>query len=260
MELSLIKRTALVTGSGRGMGKGIAQVLSEAGANIIVADINETQATETAELINNKGGKALAFRLDVTDPVQVHQIFGDGINTFGKIDILVNNAGVTRMNEFLSISLDEYQQIFDVNTKGTFICCQEFARRAIDGKYGGNIVNIASNAGKVGFSNQFHYNAAKAAVINMTRNLSLELAPLVITVNAICPGAVETEMLFDVAKWVSHKFGGDAEEIMKTFAPPQLGRLVQTSEIGKIVAFLASDYSSIIRGQSINVDGGATPY
>ncbi len=261
MELLLKGRIALVTGAGRGMGRGIAQVLSEEGATLLIADIAETQAAETAKLITQTGGKAISCYVDITDPESVHQMFETGIKSFGKIDILVNNAGITRMNEFMKIPLTEYKQVFEVNATGTFICCQEFARQAIAGKYSGNIVNIASNAGKVGFPNQLHYNAAKSAVINMTRNLALELAPYNINVNAVCPGAAETEMLLDVAKWVaSENSNENVEGIMKSFAPPQIGRLVQPSEIGRIVAFLASDASAIIRGQSINVDAGATPY
>jgi NAD(P)-dependent dehydrogenase (short-subunit alcohol dehydrogenase family) len=125
----------------------------------------------------------------------------------------------------------------------------------------GSIVNVASNAGKVGFPGQCDYNAAKAAVINLTRSLAMEFAPIGINVNAVCPGAVETEMLSEVAKFIVETNGqGDAVELMHSFAPSQLGRLVQPEEVGAIVAFLASQKAAIIRGQSINLDGGATPY
>ncbi|MEL7626311.1 MAG: SDR family NAD(P)-dependent oxidoreductase [Anaerolineaceae bacterium] len=260
MNLLLEGRVALVTGGGRGMGRGICKILAEEGAHVIVADIVMENAMEVVNWINEHGGHASQAHIDITDPVSVEKVFTEAIEEFGKVDILVNNAGVTRMNKFEDIPLKEFNFVFNVNTTGTFICCQEFTKHAIEGNYGGSILNIASNAGKVGFQNQLHYNAAKAAVINMTRNLAAELAPHHINVNAICPGAVATEMLMEVARSLSDGDEDEAKKIMQSFAVPQLGRLVLPEEIGKIVAFLVSDSASIIRGQSINVDGGATPY
>jgi NAD(P)-dependent dehydrogenase (short-subunit alcohol dehydrogenase family) len=253
MELSLKGRTALITGAGRGMGRGIAQVFSKEGANIIVADIVEAQATETAGLIKNQGGKAVSMYIDVTDPDSVHNVFETGLKNFKKVDILVNNAGITRMNDFLSIPLVEYKKVFEVNTTGTFICCQEFAKQAIARNYGGNIVNIASNAGKVGFPNQLHYNAAKSAIINMTRNLALELAPFNINVNAVCPGITRSEIVENTFKSVK-----GSEEKFKAAYPVHY--IADAVEVANAVVFLASRKCDFITGVNLPVDGGITAH
>jgi NAD(P)-dependent dehydrogenase (short-subunit alcohol dehydrogenase family) len=125
---------------------------------------------------------------------------------------------------------------------------------------GGAIVNIASNAGKVGYPNMAAYNASKAAVISLTRSLASEWAEHGINVNAVCPGGVETPMLTDVARWIGEREGVDQAELLPMMMPAQLGRHVQPIEVGRVVAFLLSDDAAIIRGQSINVDGGDTPY
>jgi NAD(P)-dependent dehydrogenase (short-subunit alcohol dehydrogenase family) len=172
----------------------------------------------------------------------------------------VNNAGVVALDNVLDIPLKDWDLLFDVNVKGLFLASQLAARQMIAQGTGGSIVNIASNAGKVGFPAQAHYNATKAAVINLTRSMALELAPSKINVNAVCPGAVDTPMLLECAVWITERSGGDPRALVQTFAPPQLGRLIQPIEVGRVVAFLASDEAAIIRGQSINVDAGATPY
>ncbi|HEU0106775.1 MAG TPA: SDR family oxidoreductase, partial [Vicinamibacteria bacterium] len=134
------------------------------------------------------------------------------------------------------------------------------ARRFIAQGEGGAIVNVASNAGKVGYPNMAGYNAGKAGVINLTRSLAAEWAPHRINVNAVCPGGVETPMLMAVAEWITSRQGGDPKELVQRMVPAQLGRPIQPIEVGRVVAFLLSDAAAIIRGQSINVDGGDTPY
>jgi NAD(P)-dependent dehydrogenase (short-subunit alcohol dehydrogenase family) len=163
------------------------------------------------------------------------------------------------MNASLDTSLQEWRQHFDVNVTALFECCRLFARYAA-GRSGGSIVNVASNAGKVGYPNMAAYNASKAAVISLTRTLAAEWAQYDINVNAVCPGGVETPMLRAVAEWVSGRTGDDVEELFSTMTPRQLGRHVQPVEVGRVVSFLLSDDATIIRGQSINVDGGDTPY
>ncbi len=253
-------RVALVTGAGRGLGRGIALVLAKESAAVVVGDINPDYVNETAKQIKNIGGKALPVLMDVTSIKDIESAFDQSIEKFGKVDILVNNAGIVNLDDVFNLKADVFSKTMEVNVIGTFQCCQVFASKLKESKLGGNIVNIASNAGKVGYPGQLDYNASKAAVINLTRILALEFAPYHINVNAVCPGAVETEMLLDCAKWITDKTGGDANELMHSFAPAQIGRLIQTEEVGEIVAFLASEKAAIIRGQSINVDAGNTPY
>ena len=144
-----------------------------------------------------------------------------------------------------------------VNVKGVLLASQAAARH-FPGK--GAIVNIASNAGKVGYRNMAGYNASKAAVISLTRSLSMEWVDKGINVNAVCPGGVATDMLKNVADFLGPRLGQDSGELLKTMVPQQLGRHIQPVEVGRVVAFLLSDAAEIIRGQSINVDGGDTPY
>ena len=148
----------------------------------------------------------------------------------------------------------------EVNAGAVLSCCRLAAGRMINQGGGGAIVNVASNAGKVGYPNMAAYNASKAAVISLTRSLAAEWAEHGINVNAVCPGGVETPMLQQVAEWIGERQGIDPQELMPAMKPAQLGRLIQPVEVGWVVAFLLSERAAIIRGQSINVDGGDTPY
>ncbi len=139
-------------------------------------------------------------------------------------------------------------------------CSRIVAQRMISAGTGGAIVNVASNAGKVGYSNMAAYNASKAAVIGLTRSLAAEWAEHGVNVNAVCPGGVDTEMLTDVADWVGKRMDADRDSLRSGMVPAQLGRHIQPLEVGRVVAFLLSQRAAIIRGQAINVDGGDTPY
>jgi len=253
-------RVALITGAGRGIGKEIGKVLSKRGANVVVGDILFESAQQTASEIISMGGNALAVSMDITSLEDIESAFEKTRREFGKVDILINNASIVNLQDVFELSPEAFSQTMEVNVLGTFLCCQAFAKILSKSKIPGNIVNIASNAGKVGYPGQLDYNASKAAVINLTRVLAMEFSTLGINVNAVCPGAVETEMLLECARWMTDKTGGDAVELMKTFAPAQLGRLIKPEEVGEVVAFLASDKAAIIRGESINVDAGSTPY
>jgi NAD(P)-dependent dehydrogenase (short-subunit alcohol dehydrogenase family) len=260
MMANLNQKVALVTGGGRGLGRGIAQALAEAGAQVMVSDLNPASAEETATLLHHEGHNVRSTGADVTSEASLQTMIETTLTHYSRIDILVNNAGAVTLNPLLDINMKEWDLTFDVNVKGLFLTSQLIVRRMIDQGTGGTIVNIASNAGKVGFASQAHYNASKAAVINLTRSMALELAPHGINVNSVCPGAVDTPMLLQCAEWLTKDTDNDPHALMQTFAPPQLGRLIQPIEVGRVVAFLASDAASIIRGQSINVDAGATPY
>ena len=259
----LKNKTVLITGSGSGIGAGIARALGESGAQVVVADIDGEAAYRTANSLGKDGIEAFAIKMDVTDAADIDKAYKAAEKEFGKLDVLVNNAGISMVEDALCIDMKDWDKIFDINVSGLFLCCRQFAQyKKAKGK-GGVIVNIASNAAKVCFDGYAHYNASKAAVVNITQSLAKEFAPLGINVNAVCPGAVDTAML---RRGMERAIEGSPdpkptiEDLRAAWGPPQLGRLIQPIEVGRVVAFLASDAAVIIRGQSISIDGGATPY
>jgi NAD(P)-dependent dehydrogenase (short-subunit alcohol dehydrogenase family) len=258
--MSLEGRTVVVTGAGGGMGRGIAEAIAEAGAAVVVGDLTMDSVAATARGIAGGGGRALALVLDVTSAHAVSTALARATEAFGRVDGWVNNAGVLRMDAALDVTAADWALQLEVNVSAVFTCCQLAARCFREQGAGGAIVNIASNAGKVGYPNMAGYNAGKAAVINLTRSLAAEWARHGINVNAVCPGGVDTPMLAAVAEWITSRQGGDPRELVQRMVPSQLGRHVQPIEVGRVVAFLLSPDAAIIRGQSINVDGGDTPY
>lgn len=253
-------KVIFVTGAGRGMGRGIAEALAEAGADVAMGDLAIEPVRETAQLVEARGRRALAVPLDVTQRASIEAAIAQTIAVFGRLDGWVNNAGIIKMDAALDIALADWETHMRVNVSGLFACCQLAAKQMIEQGSGGRIVNIASNAGKVGYPNMAAYNASKAAVINLTRSLSQEWAEHDINVNAVCPGGVDTPMLLSVAEWITARAGGDPNALVKEMKPRQMARHVQPIEVGRVVAFLLSDHALIIRGQAINVDGGDTPY
>ena len=249
-----------ITGAGRGMGRGIAEALAEAGAHVVVGDLAIETVRETAALVEKQARQALALQLNVTDPNSVNTAITASVDRFGRIDGWVNNAGIVKMDAALDVTMSDWQRQMQVNVDGLFLCCQLAGQQMRGQTGGGAIVNIASNAGKVGYKNMAAYNAGKAAVISITRSLALEWAEHNINVNAVCPGGVDTPMLLGVAEFYAARFGGDPHEMVKTMKPNQMNRRIQPIEVGRVVAFLLSDQAQIIRGQSINIDGGDTPY
>jgi len=257
----LDNKIIFVTGAGRGMGRGIAEALAETGANVIVGDLAIESVRETAQLVDQHGPRSLAVQLDVTKAESVSAAIAEAVARFGRIDGWVNNAGIVKMDAALDVELADWERQMRVNVDGLFLCCQLAAKQMkAQSPSGGSIVNIASNAGKVGYKNMAAYNAGKAAVISITRSLSMEWAEHNINVNAVCPGGVDTPMLLSVAEFYAARFGGDPHEMVKTMKPNQMDRRIQPVEVGRVVAFLLSKDAHIIRGQSINIDGGDTPY
>jgi meso-butanediol dehydrogenase/(S,S)-butanediol dehydrogenase/diacetyl reductase len=234
--------------------------MAEAGADVVVSDLRLEPVQETAKLVETTGQRALPLIADVIDAEVMEQAIQQAVDTFGRLDGWVNNAGVVKLDSALDIASEDWMFQFEVNVRGLFLCCQLAAKQMIAQGQGGAIVNIASNAGKVGYRNMAAYNASKAAVINLTRSLSAEWAEYNINVNAVCPGGVDTPMLLGVAEWVTQHIGGDPQELIKTMKPHQMNRHIQPIEVGRVVAFLLSEHATIIRGQAINVDGGDTPY
>ncbi len=256
----LADRVVVVTGAGRGIGRGIAQAVAEEGGAVVALDLDLASARETAAAVEEAGAEALPLAVDVTDAAAVAGAIAVTAGRFDRIDGWVNNAGVLRMGPALDSGDEEWAAQLEVNARALFSCCRLAARRMIDQGSGGAIVNVASNAGKVGYPNMAAYNASKAAVISLTRSLAAEWAEHGINVNAVCPGGVDTPMLAEVAAWVGEREGLDPEALHGQMHPAQLGRHVRPLEVGRVVAFLLSERAAIIRGQAINVDGGDTPY
>jgi NAD(P)-dependent dehydrogenase (short-subunit alcohol dehydrogenase family) len=256
-EKALEGRVVAVTGAARGIGAGIVEAALAAGARVALIDRDEATVRATAQQLDSSGKRALAIRADVTDPASLATAAAAAAE-LGAIRGWVNNAGVVQMIAASDLAPEAWRHEFEVNVGGVVNGAQA-ARLAFAGK-GGAIVNIASNAGKVGFPNMAAYNASKAAVINLTRSLAREWAAERINVNAVCPGSVATPMLRDVANRLSKETGRSSDELFSGMVPAQLGRHIEPIEIGRIVVFLLTDAAEIIRGQSINLDGGDTPY
>lgn len=256
----LTDRVIVVTGAGAGLGAGIVEALLAVGARVVAADVQSDAVRETAARLDPGGARTLPLVADVTDEAAVERMIAAAVARFGAVDGLVNNAGVITMGTALDETRASIDRQLAVNVVGLYACCKALAREAIRRNAPAAIVNIASNAGKVGFPNMAVYNASKAAVINLTRTLAAEWAAHRINVNAVCPGSVDTPMLAGVADFLSPLLGRPAPEIYATMVPQQLKRHIQPVEVGRVVAFLLSDAAAIIRGQSINVDGGETPY
>ncbi len=257
--MNLGDRVYLVTGAGGGIGAGIAEALVEAGGSVALADLDLEATQMTARRIDPNGRRTSAVRCDVGADSSVQEAVAAAVAHFGRLDGVVNNAGVIEMSEARHATSGAWARELDINVTGVFRVCRA-ALEHLSASDRAAIVNVASNCGKVGFPNMAGYNASKAAVINLTRSLAAEWAPLGINVNAVCPGAVDTPMLGRVADWLAEHQGGDPDDILAGMALPQIGRKVAPIEVGRVVAFLLSADAVIIRGQAINVDAGETPY
>lgn len=261
---ALRDKTVLITGSARGIGLGIARALLQAGARVALSDLDQDALIDARASLHSElklsDEHIFVSAIDVSNETSIEQGMLEARTYFGNLNGLVNNAGVIRMGADIDADEDDWRVQMEINVLGTHKCCRLFAKQLIENAESGAIVNIASNAGKVGYPNMAGYNASKAAVINLTRTLSAELAENNINVNAVCPGGVYTPMLVEVAEQVGQRIGEDPAELIKTMVPAQLGRHIQPIEIGQVVAFLLSEDAVIIRGQSINADGGDTPY
>lgn len=242
--MSLEERIAMVTGAGRGLGKAIASKLAEQGATVLVADIVEGLAEETAADISSRGGDATARQLDVTDRDAVIQAVDQLLTSNGRLDILVNNAGINRDGMLHKLTMEQWEQVLAVNLTGTFNCLQRAAIAMREQHYG-RIVNISS-ASWMGNIGQANYSASKAGVVGLTKTAARELARYEVTVNALCPGFIETDMTRGVPQKVW--------DLMVSKIP--LGRVGQPEDVANVVAFLASDESAYVTGEVINVGGG----
>ena len=238
-------KVAIVTGAAQGIGKTIALLFAAKGASLVLCDINLEAAEKTAREIEEKGGKCLALKSDVSNFQDAEKIIKQAVEHFGSLDILINNAGITRDNVLLRMKEEQWDQVMAVNLKGTF----NFTRAAIKvmmRKKRGKIINIASITGMMGNAGQANYSASKAGVIGFTKAIAREYADRGITVNAVAPGFIATAMTEAIPE-------REREELIKQIPMKKLGT---SEDVANAVYFLASDEASYITGHVIGVNGG----
>lgn len=246
MSEALKGQTALVTGASRGIGRSIALGLADLGANVAVNYAgSEAAAAEVVEAIREKGVSAIAVKSNVGRTEEADAMVKQVLETFGRIDILVNNAGITRDNLIMRMKEEEFDQVIETNLKGVFNCLKAVTRPMMKQRYG-RIINISSVVGALGNPGQANYVAAKAGVIGLTKSAARELASRGITVNAVAPGFIDTDMTRELPEEMREGLLGGIP----------LARLGQPEEIAGVVAFLASSSASYMTGQVLHVDGG----
>lgn len=239
-------KIALVTGASRGIGKETAITLASYGATVIVNyNGSKDKASEVVDIIKKNGGEALAYGCNVSDYNAVEAMMKDLIAQFGRIDILVNNAGITKDGLLMKMSEADYDAVLDINLKGTFNCIKHISRQMLKQK-GGRIINLSSVVGVYGNAGQVNYSASKAGVIGITKSVAKELGSRGISVNAVAPGFIVTEMTDAMPEEAK-------KQVSERIAMKKLG---STKDVAETVAFLASDKAAYITGQVICVDGG----
>jgi 3-oxoacyl-[acyl-carrier protein] reductase len=237
-------KVAIVTGASRGIGKATALALATEGATVVINYANSsTAAEEVVTEISEAGGNAIALQADVSKAEEVDNLIKQTLEKFGRIDVLVNNAGITRDTLLMRMKVEDWQAVINLNLTGVFLCTKAVTKTMVKQK-SGRIVNITSVAGQMGNPGQANYSAAKAGVIGFTKTVAKELASRGITVNAVAPGFIDTDMTHDLK----------ADEILK-FIP--LSRYGKPEEVAGMIRFLAADTAAAyITGQVFNVDGG----
>ena len=246
MSEEKLTRAAVVTGGSRGIGRAVCLALAKQGCNVVVNYCHgEAAAAETAALCKEQGVEAVTVQADVSTAEGCKKLFEEAVNAFGRVDILVNNAGVTRDNLILRLSEEDFDTVLNANLKGAFLCCKEAARRMVRQRYG-RIVNLSSVVGLRGNAGQTNYSASKAGLIGLTKSLARELASRNVTVNAVAPGFIETEMTKAMGEKAIEAVRGRIA--MKEFGEPQ--------DVANAVRFLASDEARYITGQVLAIDGG----
>ena len=256
--MRLSDRVYVITGAGGGIGQGAARALLEDGARG-VAMVDLVAPSEAGSAIDPEQNRTLALAADVTSPSDAQRVVEATAERFGRLDGLVNCAGVVFLDTAWDASASDWNRQLEVNVTGSFVFARAVGAHLRE-HGGGAVVNVSSNCGKAGYPNMAAYNASKAAVLGLTRSLSMEWATDGINVNAVCPGGVDTAMLGGVAEWLSPRLDVPADELLGQMGPVQLGRRIEPVEVGRVIAFLLSDEALIIRGQSISIDGGDTPY
>ena len=256
--LDLSSKTAIVTGGAMGIGFGVAYRLAEAGANVVIADIDKEKASDAVQQLKAKGWRAQAIACDVSKAADVETLVAETVKTFGQIDILVNNAGIYPNILVMNMREEDFDKVIDVNLKSVFLCTQKAAKQMISQGKGGKIINITSiDALHPSSAGLAHYDASKHGVWGFTKNAALELAPHKIWVNAIAPGGIDTPGVEKIQKSLELPQGVDMKKLIESFmAKIPMKKMGDADDIGKVALFLASDMASYITGAQIVVDGG----
>jgi 3-oxoacyl-[acyl-carrier protein] reductase len=247
ISTDLTNQTAIVTGAARGLGRCIAQSLAAAGAKVACIDVNEECLAETVAIIRAAGGTAEPLACDVTQSDRVGEVVDQVVEKWGGVNILVNNAGITRDNVLVRMKDEQWDLVLNINLRGTFLFTRAVARPMMKARQG-RIINVASVSGLMGNPGQVNYSASKAGVIGLTRTVACELASRNITVNAVAPGFINTDM--------TAKLGEEILQEVRKQIP--LGRLGEPQDVADAVLFLASEAASFITGHILTIDGGLT--
>ena len=246
MQITLTDRVALVTGGSRGIGRAISIALAASGATVVVNYRgNAAAADETVAAISAAGGKAIAIQADVANGDDVKRLFSEVTSAYGRLDILVNNAGITRDTLMMRMKDEDWDAVLDTNLKSQFLTTRAAISTMVRARYG-RIINITSVVGLMGNAGQANYAAAKAGIIGFTKSVAREIGSRSITVNAVAPGFIDTEL--------TAVLNDDMREALKKQIP--LGRLGNPEDVAGVVTFLASDQAAYITGQTFNCDGG----
>jgi NAD(P)-dependent dehydrogenase (short-subunit alcohol dehydrogenase family) len=247
--MSLSGKVAIVTGAGRGIGRGIALRLAEAGADVVATDVLDDDVCQTANQVRALGRSALALQIDVSQREQVEAMVHSTVDQLGRLDILVNNAGLMSKKPLLEVTEAEWDRLIDVNLKGPFLCSQAVVRHFVGARIRGKIVNIASVESEIAFPDSVPYATSKGGVAMMTRALAYDLARYGINVNAVGPGTTDN----------GHNFT-DPERLARYKQLVPLGRVATVGDIANAVLFLASDQADYVTGHVLYVDGGLLTY
>lgn len=253
----LDNKIAIITGAGSGIGKEIALLYAQQGAHVAVADIRLDAAQAVVEAIQSHEGKAQALQLDVTNDEQVRTAIAALAQEHGRLDILVNNAGIGHVGNILETSLEDWERVMAVNTRGVFLCSKYAVAQMIEQTpQGGVLVNIASVAGLIAVDRRFPYGASKGAVISMTRSIAMDFVDKGIRANAICPGTVHTPF---VEGYLERNFAAQKDEMRQQLHARQpVGRMGRPEEIASAALYLASDEAAFVTGSALVIDGGWT--
>lgn len=254
-------KTVVITGACRGIGAGIAERFARDGANLVMVSNSERVFEMAAALREKYAVKILSLEVDVTDEAQVQSLYQLAVEEFGAVDVSIQNAGVITIDHFDSMPKTDFERILAVNTTAVWLCCREAAKIMVKQK-SGSLINTSSGQGRQGFIYTPHYAASKMGVIGITQSLALELAPYNITVNAFCPGIIESEMWdYNDRVWgeilsSDEKRYGKGELMAEWVKGIPLKRAGQPQDVAGLVAFLASEDARYLTGQTINIDGG----